>query len=587
MRTIKDLSVPKTYSVSFDGFKGYSDGEQSDGKTVTYAENISDSLFPSLSPRPRRAVLGKYGRITSFLADETPVRIENYILFVGDTQVSNEKFPDYYRHSILRIGNYYVVLPRGFYVNVSDITDCGFINRIVSVGNGGNVKLITVDGSYQEITEYTVSRTRPPAAEAGDLWAKPKDVGGYEMKRYDGYEWRPYESYVRIEYSSLSEKFKIGDVLECTGAQDVLGPYVKVCHADSTGIYFEGAAPQLTVINYFALKRLMPQLQHATVSGGRIVGVFCGRDDEGNPISKAYASAVNDPFCWFEAYGGLSADIGGETPFTAIEGFGEDTVAFRENSITRIKVSNDKISFSVTECEGVASGGELSTAYINGSVYYKSPTGVYAYGGSFPKKISAPLGEAEVCDGSTPGGVYDGKYYIRLKDKKGRSHIYVYNTLSGGWSIEDDPGVTEFVQKNRGLIAVCEDGDGSFLVLWDHDGASESLKGCYAKDGYPIVEKPIRWFFETGEVYADIGKGYFPSRVFLKARLKAGGSISVGCICNGGSVPDKTVNVTDRTDTYFEIPMLVSRCTSLRLRVSGRGNAEVLGYVIEYAKETV
>ncbi len=611
MKEINDLYVPKTAVKSIDGFSGFCLGERGGGSVLIRAENISDRAFPSVCPRPRRATLGKYGKITAAVADTQLVRIENGVLFDGETKIMEGYFFDNIEHKIMKVGNYFVVMPMCAYFSIVDSTDFGIVSSSFTMGTGG-AEIATVDKNFNVISEYTVLGTRPTGALDGNLWAKPKEDGGYEMMIYEGHEWYPYESYVRVKWPALAKNHRAGEVLECTGVDREIGKYIRISYTDDQHIYFAGAAPHLEKITKFSLSRKRPILQQSTLLDGRIVGVFCGYDNNGKFISKAYASARNNPISWSEYDGALSVDIGGCEEFTAITEYRGEILAFTENSIVRLKISDEKITASTIKCEGVKKRDGKSVVCIDGTVYYKGRNGVYAYDGAFPKKISssldkdlfftvpAPLSETtsseeqlggdrfiellpgvELAVCHSPAGAYNGKYYIRLEGKKEKSNIYVYNTLTKCWSVEDDPGVTEFLNMDGELMAVCKDGDGSKLILWDYDGADTSNVERFAKDGYPTVEDRVRWFFETGKTFADIKTGMSPTRIFLNARIKAGGSIGVGCIYNEDSSPRRIVSVSDRQDGVFEIPLAVTKCDSVRLAVFGSGDAEVLGYGVE------
>lgn len=612
MEEINDLYVPKTAVKSIDGFCGFSNGERADGSTLVRAENVSDSAFPSVCPRPRRATLGKYGKIIAALADEQLVRIEDGVFFNGDSEIMRDFFFEHVEHKIMKVGSYLAVMPVGAYCNTADSTDYGIVRSSFLMGTTGT-EIATVDKNFNVITDYTVLGTRPTGAIDGKLWAKPRDDGGYEMMVYEGHKWYPYESYVRLKWSSLAKKHRPGEVLECTGIDREIGKYIRIAYTDSEYIYFAGAAPQIETITNYTLKRYMPTLQQFTLLNGRIVGVFCGYDETGKFISKAYASTVNNPTSWSEYGGALSADIGGSEEFTGITEYRGDVLAFTENTIVRLKISDKEITASTLKCDGVRKRDGKSVVCIDGTVYYKGKNGIYAYDGSFPKKISGALdkelffaavektleplppqelpddylGElfpgvtATSAESPSPAGAYNGGYYVRLEDKKGKSNIYVYNTVSKSWSVEDDPGVTEFFNMEENLMAVCKDENGSKIILWDYDSADMNAVESYIKDGYPAVEDKVRWFFETGRTFADNKNGMTPTRIFLKARIKSGGSLGVGCICNEDSSPQRILSLSDTRGDNFEIPLSATKCRSVRLAVYGRGEAEILGYGVE------
>ena len=582
MRYIKDMSVPASAVKSIEGFKYTVQNGKGGGDTLLSAVNISDRRYPLVYPRARRAVLSMYAGVSELMVDDNTVRIENGSLFVDDKRLFEGLFPEQLSSRLIRLGEFYVAMPQGLYCKVGNVEDNGFIAKSFSFLQSG-VEIATVDSGFDEMTEYTVMATKPPAAEEGQLWAKPREDGGFEMKRYDGYDWRPYESYVMIKSPSLGKAFRPGDILECTGAEDVLGKHIRVAHSDANGIYFEGVVPLAEQAAYFSIKRSIPFLQQVTVCGGRAVGVYCGYNDEGGFLSKAYASALNDPLCWSEQGGALSADIGGDEPFTAIVSLGGDVYAFRESSIVRLRISGDKITASLIECEGVKPSARRSVVAIGNRIYYKGASGIYAFDGAQIKRIPNPFGK-RVFDGEngTPAGAYNGSYYVCLSDEKGERKIYVYSTERGIWSTEDDPGVKSFLQHGPSLLAICKDGENTALVIWDHENADEELLKRFTKDGYPSVEGPVKWSIETGEIPIDVKNGAFPARVFLKARIEAGASVSAGCISAGKSMLERIVTVSDRTDGYFEIPMLASCGQAVRLTVFGRGNAEISGCDVEY-----
>ncbi len=586
MKYISDLKVTDNFSESIDGFSGLRHNSRSDGKTLVYSENMSDSLFPSLYQRNKRACVSHFGNLSSILPDETLARIENGLFYNGQTEYSDVYYSDIYKHNILRLGDYYVVFPLGSYYNVHDTSDFGAMRKTYSFGSEGT-QIMTVDENLNEIVNYTVSESEPKTAVDGNFWVKPKNDGGYETKKYDGFTWHDFKSYVKIVHESMGQSFKVGEVLECNGAEGILGKYVKVMAKDSTGIYFSGAAPYTRKIGNYSLKRWVPRLQQTAVCGGRIIGVYHGEDEDGKFISRIYASAVNDPFSWTEYGGGLSVDVGGGEEFTAICDFRGSPVVFREHSIIQLKITEDKMTFSTIFCDGVKVEAENSPVYINGVIYYKSPVAVCAYDGSFPKIISEPLGnEISGYSGPSPAGDNNGKYCIRLADENGKAGIYVYNPVSKTWNMEDAPEVKKFIKKDGNLIALCKESDTvNSLILWDYENAGEDCKNYFSQEGHPIVEKEVRWSFETGEILKESKKGFWPCRFFLKLKLKSGGAVSVGCIYNGRSEPDRVVSISDKTDGYFDIPMILTKCNSLRLRVFGRGKAEICGYYIEYRAE--
>ena len=88
MRYIKNISVPRSSVKSNHAFDG-------EGFSLSVMKNVSDRCYPSITPRGKRAILGKYGKIAAFLPDASIERRElpdGSIAYVPDSYTAGVVF---------------------------------------------------------------------------------------------------------------------------------------------------------------------------------------------------------------------------------------------------------------------------------------------------------------------------------------------------------------------------------------------------------------------------------------------------------------------------------------------------------------
>lgn len=122
-----------------------------------------------------------------------------------------------------------------------------------------------------------------------------------------------------------------------------------------------------------------------------------------------------------------SASRGGT--FTAIVGFGEEAIAFKDNYMYRITGTTNP--FRLRELCAVGCVDARSICELDGRLYFASQNAIYAYrDGYLPTPISTSI-EPEIRNvQSAVGYIEDNRYHVIINNKE-----YIYDTLNGKWTM--------------------------------------------------------------------------------------------------------------------------------------------------------
>lgn len=279
------------------------------------------------------------------------------------------------------------------------------------------------------------------------------------------------------------------------------------------------------------VERRYPQLQHAVVHDNRIFGCQYVEQQEG-PINEICVCKLGDPLAWYSDQG-LSDDsftftVGEPGEWTGAAILEDRPVFFKEHCmVTVYGDSASNYTSATTLLDGVQEGSARSLCNINGSLYYHSRRGVMRLSeGGYPVCISDALRRKNIWEDAVAGT--DGrKYYIEMYDKADRVRkLYVYDTETGIWHIEDNAGdgFLCFARLNSELLAVSNvtpdsDENGTAVALtyvsspdWDNPGFLNAYLAGKVGDtfkapwdaGYPVPvleveQQPYTWQFATND----------------------------------------------------------------------------------------
>jgi hypothetical protein len=222
--------------------------------------------------------------------------------------------------------------------------------------------------------------------------------------------------------------------------------------------------------------------------------------------------------------------------------------------------------------DGVQQGSSKSLVVIDDRLYYRSPLGICRYTGSLPTIISEKLGPEIAQYKYATAGRYGKKYVIEMQDDTKRI-LYVYDTTTGIWHMED---------------AVSDDivnSEANLQTLMTHDD-----RIYYTMQGrvFTMTEagdsRMVQWFAETGNIGLQTGRRKYISRIRIRLKLESSRSTARISISyddgatweqkwesNGTGVKLETLNIYPRRH---------DRC---RLKFEGAGGCSI--QLVEYQTE--
>lgn len=298
------------------------------------------------------------------------------------------------------------------------------------------------------------------------------------------------------------------------------------------------------------IQRRTPDLEHVFEHHNRLWGV-CGNEIK--------CCKLGDPTNW-EAFNGIATDswsleLGSPGEVTGACAYGGRPMFFKERQIITV-YGDAPQTFSIDQREdlGVEAGSGGSLAVAGQVLYYKSPAGVMAYSGGYPRSIAEAFGEDKYR--AAVAGSDGVKYYISMEDYGGSRELYVYDTRYQVWHKED----------------------GMFAAFgWNGELMGMDERGLILTLGSRRVETPGEEGISTRVEFADFTDSTTRKKAFAKVILR----LEVD--------EDTTLKIYVRYDSRGEweqigqpikggmakgqndMPIYIRRCDHYRIRIDGDG----------------
>jgi hypothetical protein len=352
--------------------------------------------------------------------------------------------------------------------------------------------------------------------------------------------------------------FKEGDAVTITGcsiAENNKTPIVRGVNG-KTLTFYDNTFTEGTESGSVTIKRSVPDLDFICESNYRLWGTH------GNTI---YSSKYSDPMN-FSVFDGLSSDsyyidVGSDGAFTGCIPYSSHICFFKENTLHKLygsKPSNFQIVTS--NVYGVQAGCERSMCIVNEQLLYKGVDGVYSYSGGVPELISGKLGTvrfseaAAACDGT--------RYYISMKRGTEWS-LFVYDVLKNIWLREDDTHAVDMAFYN------------GYLYYLDAAGKLYKIDREADRDG-------IEWSAAFCPFHETINerKGY--SKFHLRVELEAGAWLSADIRTDQDTQWREVYTTHNQRAKTMSIPIVPTRCDSVRIRLRGKGECMVKTFIREF-----
>ena len=568
-------------------------------------QNVTLDEYPTLKVRGKRGTILDDGTAVApteiVKCGNKLAYIEGSVIHVGDESFDwSGSITANSEHQLIVFGAYLLIFPEQRYINTTDFTDRGDMDAGVYTDQYPVFfRICDKDGEAIGAQEGT---SPPGVADEGDWWLDTSTIPNV-LRKYNGEEWIAYGStYISVTCSALGTTFKVGDGVEIgtyttTTASDPaelpkgIEGYHTITAVTNGNIVFKGELDKKVVISTtpgnpdpisgsrIFIGRWMPKLDVVFECGNRLWGAFCG-SDSGEFYNEIYATALGDFKNW-RVYGTIStnsytASVGHGGKFTGGCNYQGIPTFFKEDMMFRVYGSYpEQYQIQQTPCIGPMdefSAGQhskigRSLAIVNNILYYKSRGGVCYFDGSAPVDIGGIFGDTKYHD--AVGGAFGKKYYLSMADEDNVYHLFVYDTSKGQWIREDNTRVRRFAEVGDECYFIWYDGTNRKLMTVNGTGEKES--------------GPIEWYAETGDLgltyqsgrytYQDVDRKYV-ERLTIRMRLGIGSYVAVEISYNGGEF--KTISrIAGYNLESFSLPVPVKRCDHFRLRLSGRGDAQI------------
>jgi hypothetical protein len=271
----------------------------------------------------------------------------------------------------------------------------------------------------------------------------------------------------------------------------------------------------------------------------------------------------------WNTFAGISTDswaatVGSDGKFTGAITYLGYPMFFKEDSLIKIAVSSvGGHQVKETMCRGVQKGSERSLAVLNETLFYKTTTGVCAYNGSLPSSISDDLGEVRYSD--AVAGTIDNRYYISMKDEKGVSALFVFDTKNGMWCKED----------NTEALYFCKHGDDLYYI----DVADKKMKSVRGTLLYDVAEKATEdnfdWFVESGVIGYSTPDNKYVANINLRITLEFGTNVDFYLQYDSGDEWEHKFNMSGTGTRTFSVPIIPKRCDHFRYKLTGKGGCKI------------
>ena len=565
MITLPTLPQRKTKTETTSAFLGYHRAPDAPNGALYDTENLSARRYPHLATRSPRGLYAQTNAAQTLIAHDPLCYIDGSAFVIGARRI--EMGLTVGEKQTAAFGGTIVILPDRKYIRPAD-GSWGDIDAQAASPEGTRATLTLCRADGSTITPLTAPAENP---KGGELWLDTSDLTP-TLYRYapDSERWeRVPDTYIRLHARGIGAPFRPGDGITLRGLtppdlKDLNATHLLIAcgedHLVFRGILKRPYAQTAPII----AERRMPDLDCITAVGDRLWGAFCGTDEEtGETVCHLRASRAGDPFNWNGTDNSASDPVTIPLPpdgaFTGACDYLGAPLFFREARIHRVTGSKPTdFRVRTLACDGVEAGSAKSLCLIGKTLYYKSPTAVCAYRGDLPEPVSAPLGDTSYH--AAAGGALGEIYYISMEEENGIPHLFTLDTRRGIWYREDTTRAKAF--------AGCRD---ELYYIDAVSAAIRSVRGSGSPDPTPFT-----WMAETAPIAANPPDRCRLSRIDIRLCLPPASRLDCFVEYDSGGIWQHLHTVHGQPAPQVEIPIRPRPCHHLRLRLVGRGEAEIL-----------
>lgn len=555
------------FSDTIEAFLGYNNNLRVQNNEFKNMRNMTGDYYPVITTRSKRGIVKTLENPQGLICRDALCYVDGPDFYINEKKVEGlilstlaEECPK----QLVSMGSYVCIFPDKKYVNTENLSDYGSMEAEFELGSNSEVTYTPCKSDGTAISPKT-QETAPESPKNGDYWL---DTSGdtHVLKVWSATTnmWVSVAtSYIKIAAGGIGDAFENEDCVNITnsGVTDINGYYV-IEKKSTDYIIVAGLIDKVTTVKGgLKVERRVPLMDFVVECNNRLWGCHYGPTEDGI-VNELYACKLGDFKNW-RYYQGSSIDsyavsLGTDGVFTGAIASQNTPIFFKENYIHHVYGSLPE-TFSVTTipCNGVQRGSHLSVCVVDGDILYKGNNGIYAYNGQLPGMVSKVLGNKKYH--TAVAGVLNGKYYISMKDEKGKSHLFVYNSRTDIWHHEDETEVKFFEKVDDELYFV--DSSNKLITVFCSKGATEN---------------DFEWMLETGEYgYSYPNKKYINS---ITVRFKMGIDAYVNVFIQYDSAENwknlGTYNGNGKIQCE-KLSISPSRCDHFKLKFVGKGDCEI------------
>ncbi len=547
-------------------------------------KNMTSQYFPILSPRNKRGIVKQLVNPQGILDKEELMWIDSGRLYVDGAEVVLDGVEissdaSMCPKAMAKMGAYVIIMPDKIWYN-ADNGEHGYMEHTYTQ-ESGDLSFTLCDGNGAVITWHDEAYYEENEPENGD-YMMTSNNGKSVLKVYSSITgiWATVATtYMQIAATGIGKGFEKEDGIKITigGEEWEYASNIFVNEEDdgkkSTNTYVvDKTDDSITIIAILdqnkeftkmsiEVKREVPEMSFITECNNRLWG--CSPDGH-----EIYCCKLGDVKNW-NCFMGISTDswaatIGSDGKFTGAVTYLGYPIFFKEDCLIKISISSTGgHQTKETRCRGVQKGSERSLSILNETLYYKSTSGVCAYAGSLPAGISDALGEVRYYD--AVASTIDSRYYISMKDKAGKSHLFSYDQKTGIWCKEDNTEVLYF----------CKHGDELYYI----DVKDKCMKSICGTLLYDVPEKETEgkfdWFAESGVIGYSSPDNKYVSKITLRISLEFGTNVDFYLQYDSSDNWEHKFNMSGNGTRTYTVPVIPKRCDHFRYKLVGRGGCKI------------
>lgn len=551
-------------------------------------KNMTSNYFPILSPRNKRGIVKTFSNPQGILDKEELWWVDDKTLYKNGEKVSLEgvTLTEDAPKTLEKMGAYIIIMPDKIWVNTNlknEEIECGYMENKVTVKN---IALTICEASGKKIDWHDAEYYKNTENLKDNAYMMSVNSDGKpSLKIYSastGIWMTVASSYVQIEAEGIGKGFEKEDGIRISGylteKMDALKNILINDEGDnlySTNTYIiDKTDNAITIPGIYrndvnededyselelTIERKVPDMEYITECNNRLWG--CSKDGH-----EIYCCKLGDVKNW-NCFRGSSTDswaatVGSDGKFTGAITYLGYPMFFKEDGLIKISVSAvGGHQTKETKCRGVQRGSHRSLAILNEVLYYKSSTGVCSYNGSLPYSISDELGEVRYYD-AVSGAIGD-KYYISMRDSKGKYTLFAYDSRNGVWCKEDNTKVFSFCRYKDELYYVDA-----------NDNTMKSIGGTSLFDSKES-EKNIDWYVESGAIGYSSPDNKYVGRITLRITLEFGTNVDFFLQYDSMGEWEHKFNMSGKGTRTFSVPIIPKRCDHFRYKITGKGGCKI------------